>query len=307
MHSGSRVILPLDHTFLLGSERGKSAALRELRVIDGSIAAQPRVAFPFESYQRSAGGRIANILACLGASGAQVAVCGAVGDDEPGRIVRDELARDRVDSRHIRVCARRHTRVVLLVGASGAPSAQVHVKQKPVARFSSSMLAGLPASEVLIVGRASRGAIQHVINHRGKSVQTVAAHIASWPWRQAEIELHKELLGNVDILILDSTIVHSVNRSFQLSAHSPLGELAKKTSATLVVAYGGLNKVEAILTGAPNAIRPDDCQGIEVTDPTGMMESFHGGVLSFMLRHRNTLEHAHLRGRHSGMQTRSPV
>lgn len=284
-------ILPLDHTFLLGSNRGKVAALRELRSIE-AIVTQPRVAFPFESYRRSGGGRIANILACLGASGEQVAVCGAVGDDEAGRIVLDELANNRVDTHHVRVCARRHTRVVLLLGTRGAPSAQVHVKQKPLARFSSGLLGGLPPCEILLIGRANRAVLQHIINHRAMRAQKVSAHIGSWPWRNGEVELHKELLRNVDILVVDSTVLRLIKRSFQFSDLSPLEELAKHTSAKLVVAYTGVNQVEAILTGTTNIIRPDDREGTEVTDPTGMMESFHGGLLSFILRHRSTLEHA---------------
>jgi hypothetical protein len=115
-------ILPLDHTFWLGDHAATARAVQELRLIRAAQGNPPAVTFPFESYQRSGGGRIANVLAWLGSAGQRVGVCGSVGDDQAGRIVLEDLRNNRVDVSNVTVSPGRHTRLVFLAATSRAPA-----------------------------------------------------------------------------------------------------------------------------------------------------------------------------------------
>jgi len=80
-------ILPLDHAYFLTDSELVQRALKTVRATSCHGVNPPQLGVSFESYQRSGGGRIANVLAYLGAAGEHVTLCGAVGDDEVGRLV----------------------------------------------------------------------------------------------------------------------------------------------------------------------------------------------------------------------------
>jgi sugar/nucleoside kinase (ribokinase family) len=284
-------ILPLDHTFWLGDSEGISRAVEEFRSIQVLQGGPPPVSFPFESYRRSGGGRIANVLAWLGPAGQRVGVCGSVGDDEAGHIVLEDLRKNRVDVSNVLVCTRRHTRLVFLAATSRAPAVQAHLKQRPLSTFSSKIWKDLPESQILVVGRANQAVLRHIHKLKEDRTTKVAFHLSSWPWRRAEHEMHVELLRNSDIVVADERTAHVLKRSLGMSADASPEELAHKSSARLFVVYGGVNQVTAVLSRPRSTVRPDDCKGFNVIEPTGMMESFHGALLSFSLRHRDALTH----------------
>src|SRR5215510_2013674 len=75
-------ILPLDHTYVVS--RPLEDAINWLR---SNRDENPSVGFDYSSYQRSGGGRIANILAYLGTHGHIVSAVGVIGDDAAAGLV----------------------------------------------------------------------------------------------------------------------------------------------------------------------------------------------------------------------------
>ncbi|MFW5903219.1 MAG: carbohydrate kinase family protein [Halolamina sp.] len=72
------------------------------------------------SQQRSGGGSAANVAAAIAGYGADAAIVGSVGDDEPGFLARRELERDAVDVSQLRTVRNAETTVkYLIVDAEG--------------------------------------------------------------------------------------------------------------------------------------------------------------------------------------------
>jgi sugar/nucleoside kinase (ribokinase family) len=278
-------ILPLDHAFILDAEARKTTALKELRSLASASETQPTVSFAFESYRRSGGGRIANVLAYLGSAGHKVGILGTVGDDSACRLVLRELKADHVDTSGVAVCVRTHTRIVLLLGRRGSDrSTQVHVKQHPLARFRGSLLKDGRTCQVMLIGRANSSVLSQVEDRKQQGT-IVAVHVGSWPWRNAEQALHKKLLSLSDLIVLDAATLSAVKASFGLAAGASLSELASHAPARIIVSYGGLNEVHAVLNDYRDTLKPAAIQTSPVLDRTGMAEIFHGALLSFLLRH----------------------
>jgi sugar/nucleoside kinase (ribokinase family) len=278
-------ILPLDHTFVLTDRKLIRRALEVARAMSWSGLGQPQIGVSFESYQRSGGGRVANVLAYLGAAGEHITICGAIGDDEPGRLVIEDLRLHHVDVEYVRTCKGRHTRAVIVAAAIGA-SEQIHLKHRPHARFSPHMLGSLPAASVLLLGRANRSILGYIQNAKacGNAISKIAVHLRSWPWRRGEQEAHKQLLSVADTVVVWKPLLPHLNTCYGLDAKSPPEAFARQTGARLVVIYGGINDVQAVLNTSNHSVIPDRSEGVVIKDITGMMESFHGGLLSFFLK-----------------------
>jgi len=88
---GGAGILPVDHTYLLPPDQPAVAAEREIRALELPIPDPPAVGFRSDSFQKSRGGKIANLLAHLSALGHPVSVAGAVGGDQAGGSVLADL------------------------------------------------------------------------------------------------------------------------------------------------------------------------------------------------------------------------
>lgn len=276
-------ILPLDHVFLLPPSGTFSGAEAEAQGLEVSSTI-PNVSFYYESYRRSGGGRIANILAYLGRHGHHVAACGAVGDDPAGEAVLNDLEHHSVNIDSVRHMPGRRTRVVyILTKAGSSKSRQVHPRTTGLARFHPSLLHGLPPAQILLLGRGNRGVIDLARDFREKHNSVVSFHIGDCPWRVAELAALHDTLELSDIVVMSQLAAGKLAGCPGLPPEEAVAELDLRSDAKLIVVYDGINRVAARHQGGAIFVAKDS-QYVAVTDPTGMMDCFHAALLSFLLR-----------------------
>lgn len=266
-------ILPLDHTYVVSKQSGVSLthAVAHLRAHPPAESANPIMGFSYSGYQRSGGGRIANILAYLGTHGHRVAACGVVGSDVAGDLVRHDLEEHKVRTDHVRSREGCSTRVVFIV-SNGASSYQVHIKPPHFAKLSVHDTNDLPESSVLLVGRFNKSTLAACTHHREVCQSRIAVHIGSAPRWNSERRTIVPLLELADVAVFSAAAA-------KVLGGGGLGVIPSR----LAIMYEGINRVEA-RTSAGARFSVNYGQYVAVSDPTGMVECFHGAFLSFLIR-----------------------
>ncbi len=278
-------ILPLDLTFVLPQQVPFNAASSELRTLALEEALRPRVTFHYQSFQRSGGGTVANVVAYLGSAGEKVAICGIVGDDDVGTVIKKDLRSYRVNIDHVRVARSRNSRVAFILHREGSEqSRQIHRKPSPVAVYNSNILQGLPRCKFLILGRANKSVVHLGCAVKDTTDTRVVFHMRDCPWRSAERGECTRLMAIADVLVLSRSDLGTVRQCFGLQPVGDHADLLQKTSAELILVYGGMNDAFAIQRATREVIQPEHCQGITVREPTGMKDCFLGAFLSFLFR-----------------------
>jgi sugar/nucleoside kinase (ribokinase family) len=269
-------ILPADHVYVLprGHTRPVAKIVIELAQHLPPDTENPEVPFPYQSYQRSGGGRVANILAYLGVHGHAVAACGVVGDDLSGTIVLEDLKNHGVNVAHVQTLAGELTRRIFIIRAPGSVgSHQVEDKVgKAESRFTESDF--LPPSGVLLLTRANQAVLG--LAKRAKATGTwIALHVVNLPRpgnASNKPDPFNQLVALADVLVLSRDAARDL-------AKRPLA-----LSTGLVVTYRGINDITARIGDSAEYSVPSSPY-VAVLDPTGMQDCFHGALLSFLLRY----------------------
>jgi len=282
-------ILPLDHTIVLDHRQSVTGACQELRERLESLSSPPIQLPPLNlnyiSNHRSGGGRIGNIIAYLGKSGHDVAICGAVGDDRVGELVKEDLRNCNVSLDNVATYQAKSTRVVFVIATTdGRRERQIHYKPPNLARFGQKLLKEkLPPSRILVISQINKSVERYASMVKSNSKTVVSFHLTSVPWRRIQKDIFKQLIQFVDIWVISKDMADS----------GLLPDLKTRGSNELIVIYGGVDQlVEAIYGRGDQVIKLPGSPNHIVMDPTGVMECFHGAFLSCLLRVPRLFENA---------------
>lgn len=258
-------IMPLDYFFLLESKEAVKSARGELRSIQLPLTEPLHLNFIFEGFQKSGGGKIANILALLGQGGHRVVACGAVGNDRAGEIVKHDLEKQNINTHYVKALPNSHTRIVFLLYKEGwKTSEQIHRKAFPLARYTPSLLEGLPSSKYLLLGRANQSVINYAIAVQKSNSTKISFHLTSFPWRQKEKDLAVQLFKICDLAVIWEPTAREICSFFGIDFSNDLGALLNYTSAKIIAVYGGLNHAKIVGGQDKKVLEAQNLSGVNI-------------------------------------------
>lgn len=283
-------ILPIDYTFVLDRNTSLTNALEQAEAIQLPIENISNIGFGYDSFQRSSGGKIANILAYLGQSGHNVAAMGVVGDDDNGKYALQELEHANVFTDYVQVRNSKHTRINLIIHKQGsADGHQRHKKQgAPILRINQEKY--FTESQYLLVGIVNKGILEYVRQAK-RSNTTIMFHVSEFPWRNNQPQQFDELITLSNVLVIRESIVSKLCRYYNIPKERFLLDFHRLKGTELIVLYGGVNEIHAINRNGV-VVNIEYPLNFDIIEPTGMHDCFHGALLSFLIKNGWELENA---------------
>lgn len=292
-------ILPIDYTFFLHEDESLEDARSLLKSIPPPFPGLADIDFRYSSFHQAGGGKVPNILAFLAGSGHPVQMWGAVGADEQGDLVLDDLRQHGVGTDLIKQLPDKRTRAVFIPTQLGVSNPkQVHRKPDPLAKPNWAA-ARLPPARILVIGRANKTVGRLARTARESPGALVVFQLPSVHWRDNWLAPVRDLLEATDVLIARHDDLLRLAEKLQTGSVGKLLPSANN-ERRLIVSYGNNGQVTFAVHAHPEEEEeefelermsaPLSPPSVEVRDATGMMDSFTGAFLSFVLQRQMAIE-----------------
>ena len=236
---------------------------------------------------RIPGGKGANQAVAAARLGRSVAMIGRVGDDEGGRMLRDALETDGVDTSHLATTPDVPNGVALIaVGADGDNSIVV----SPGANSRLSVADVEAASDVLSAAAVTLVQLEVSVDAVAAAARTAGGIVVLNPAPAPSEPLPASLLEAVDVIVPNQTelaLLTGHDGPVDLAVAADLA--ARLTVPTVVVTLGALGAL-IVSQGSANRVEAPE---VTPTDTTAAGDSFCGALADALVRGDPIVEAAH--------------